>query len=67
MNGPKPTGPARMRVCSGRRGGNLTLRKVSVHLPAYNEPPDMLIETLDALARMNYPNFEVVVVDNNTP
>ena len=41
-------------------------RKVSVHVPAYNEPPDMLIETLDALARLNYPNFEVIVVDNNT-
>ena len=26
------------------------LPKVSVHVPAYNEPPDMLIETLDALA-----------------
>jgi exo-beta-1,3-glucanase (GH17 family)/cellulose synthase/poly-beta-1,6-N-acetylglucosamine synthase-like glycosyltransferase len=41
-------------------------RKVSVHLPAYNEPPDMLIETLDALSRLDYPNFEVIVVDNNT-
>ena len=46
--------------------GNASVRKVSVHVPAYNEPPDMLIETLDALARMNYPNFEVVVIDNNT-
>jgi cellulose synthase/poly-beta-1,6-N-acetylglucosamine synthase-like glycosyltransferase/exo-beta-1,3-glucanase (GH17 family) len=41
-------------------------RKVSVHVPAYNEPPDMLIETLDALSRLDYPNFEVIVVDNNT-
>jgi len=41
-------------------------RKVSVHLPAYNEPPDMLMQTLDALARLDYPNFEVIVVDNNT-
>jgi len=41
-------------------------RKLSVHLPAYNEPPDMLIETLDALSRLDYPNFEVIVVDNNT-
>ncbi|HKQ83416.1 MAG TPA: glycosyltransferase [Steroidobacteraceae bacterium] len=40
--------------------------KVSVHVPAYNEPPDMMIETLDALSRMDYPNFEVIVVDNNT-
>ena len=26
----------------------------------------MLIETLDALARLDYPNFEVLVIDNNT-
>ena len=38
-----------------------------MHVPAYNEPPDMLIETLDALARLDYPNFEVMVIDNNTP
>src|SRR5580704_10954766 len=40
--------------------------KVSVHVPAYNEPPDMLIETLNALARLDYPNYEVIVIDNNT-
>jgi cellulose synthase/poly-beta-1,6-N-acetylglucosamine synthase-like glycosyltransferase len=27
----------------------------------------MLIETLDALARLDYPDFEVLVIDNNTP
>jgi exo-beta-1,3-glucanase (GH17 family)/cellulose synthase/poly-beta-1,6-N-acetylglucosamine synthase-like glycosyltransferase len=41
--------------------------KVSVHVPAYNEPAAMLIETLDALARLDYPDFEVLVIDNNTP
>jgi len=40
--------------------------KVSVHVPAYNEPPEMLKETLDALAAMDYSNFEVLVIDNNT-
>jgi exo-beta-1,3-glucanase (GH17 family)/cellulose synthase/poly-beta-1,6-N-acetylglucosamine synthase-like glycosyltransferase len=40
--------------------------KVSIHVPAYAEPPDMLIETLRALACLDYPNFEIVVVDNNT-
>jgi exo-beta-1,3-glucanase (GH17 family)/cellulose synthase/poly-beta-1,6-N-acetylglucosamine synthase-like glycosyltransferase len=40
--------------------------KVSIHVPAYNEPPGMLIETLDALARLDYPDFEVLVIDNNT-
>jgi exo-beta-1,3-glucanase (GH17 family)/cellulose synthase/poly-beta-1,6-N-acetylglucosamine synthase-like glycosyltransferase len=42
------------------------VRKVSIHVPAYNEPPQMLIETLDALARLDYPDFEVLVIDNNT-
>ncbi|TLY91908.1 MAG: glycosyltransferase, partial [Gammaproteobacteria bacterium] len=40
--------------------------KVSIHVPAYDEPPAMLIETLDALARLDYPDFEVLVIDNNT-
>jgi exo-beta-1,3-glucanase (GH17 family)/cellulose synthase/poly-beta-1,6-N-acetylglucosamine synthase-like glycosyltransferase len=40
--------------------------KVSIHVPAYNEPANMLVETLDALERLDYSNFEVIVVDNNT-
>ena len=31
-----------------------------------NEPPHMVIETLNALALLDYPNFEVLVIDNNT-
>ncbi|MDE2380303.1 glycosyltransferase, partial [Bradyrhizobium sp.] len=41
--------------------------KVSIHVPAYYEPVDMLKQTLDALARLDYPNYEVVVIINNTP
>src|SRR3974390_676711 len=40
--------------------------KVSVHVPCYNEPPTMVMATLDALARLDYENFEVIVLDNNT-
>jgi exo-beta-1,3-glucanase (GH17 family)/cellulose synthase/poly-beta-1,6-N-acetylglucosamine synthase-like glycosyltransferase len=40
--------------------------RVSIHVPTFNEPPQMLIETLDALARLDYPDYEVIVVDNNT-
>lgn len=43
------------------------LPKVSIHVPAFNEPAAMLIETLDALTRLDYPDFEVIVIDNNTP
>ncbi|MEE4113817.1 MAG: glycosyltransferase [Desulfobacteraceae bacterium] len=42
------------------------LPMVSIHVPAYNEPPAMVMETLDALAALDYPRFEVLVVDNNT-
>src|SRR6266581_2580361 len=42
------------------------LPRVSLHVPAYNEPPDMVKETLDALAKLDYPNYEVLVIDNNT-
>lgn len=42
------------------------LPKVSVHVPTHAEPPEMVIETLRALAALDYPDFEVVVVDNNT-
>jgi len=41
--------------------------KVSIHIPAYREPPEMLKQTLDAVARLAYPNFECIVVINNTP
>ncbi len=40
--------------------------KVSLHVPACSEPPQLVISTLDRLARLNYPNFEVLVIDNNT-
>jgi exo-beta-1,3-glucanase (GH17 family)/cellulose synthase/poly-beta-1,6-N-acetylglucosamine synthase-like glycosyltransferase len=41
--------------------------KVSIHIPAYREPPGMLIETLNSVAALEYPNFEVLVIINNTP
>jgi cellulose synthase/poly-beta-1,6-N-acetylglucosamine synthase-like glycosyltransferase/exo-beta-1,3-glucanase (GH17 family) len=41
--------------------------KVSIHIPACREAPEMLKLTLDALARLDYPNFECVLVINNTP
>jgi cellulose synthase/poly-beta-1,6-N-acetylglucosamine synthase-like glycosyltransferase len=39
---------------------------VSIHIPAYNEPPDLLIATIKAVEQIDYPNFEIVVMDNNT-
>jgi exo-beta-1,3-glucanase (GH17 family)/cellulose synthase/poly-beta-1,6-N-acetylglucosamine synthase-like glycosyltransferase len=42
------------------------LPKVSIHVPIYDEPPEMVIASLDALARLDYPDLEVLVIDNNT-
>ncbi len=43
------------------------LPKVSIHIPAYREPPEMLKRTLDSVAALDYANFECVVAINNTP
>jgi cellulose synthase/poly-beta-1,6-N-acetylglucosamine synthase-like glycosyltransferase/exo-beta-1,3-glucanase (GH17 family) len=48
-------------------GTDATYPKVSIHIPAYFEPPEMLKQTLDAVSRLDYPNFECVVIINNTP
>ncbi len=48
-------------------GEGVTFPKVSIHIPAYFEPVDMLKATLDAVSRLDYPNFECVVIINNTP
>lgn len=39
---------------------------VSLHLAIANEPPDMVIATLESLARLDWPALEVLIVDNNT-
>ncbi len=39
---------------------------VSIHVPSYNEPPEMVIATLESLAKLDYAAFEVLVIDNNT-
>src|SRR6266508_2583507 len=43
------------------------LPMVSLQVPAYNEPVEVVQKTLNSLAKLNYPNYEVLVVDNNTP
>lgn len=39
---------------------------VSVHLAACREPPEMLMATLDSLAALDWPRYEVIVALNNT-
>ena len=59
---PQPTAPG-----AAAAAGDGPFPKVSIHVPAYFEPPEMLKQTLDAVARLDYPNFECVVIINNTP
>jgi cellulose synthase/poly-beta-1,6-N-acetylglucosamine synthase-like glycosyltransferase len=39
---------------------------VSLHVPAHNEPPDMVIDTLRSLLNLDYPRYEVILIDDNT-
>ena len=39
---------------------------VSIHIPTYNEPPELVIQSLKALQKLDYEQFEVLVLDNNT-
>jgi cellulose synthase/poly-beta-1,6-N-acetylglucosamine synthase-like glycosyltransferase len=42
------------------------LPMISLHVPAHNEPPEMVKQTLRSLLRLDYPRFEIVVIDDNT-
>jgi len=46
--------------------GTTDLPMVSLHLAICNEPPEVVKATLNSLAALDYPRFEVLVVDNNT-
>jgi cellulose synthase/poly-beta-1,6-N-acetylglucosamine synthase-like glycosyltransferase len=43
------------------------LPMVSIHVPICNEPPDRVRSALASLADLDYPAYEVLVVDHNTP
>ena len=40
--------------------------KVSIHIPIYREPVPIVQKTLLSISKLEYPDFEVVVVYNNT-
>jgi len=47
-------------------GSDIYRPRVCLQVPAYNEPPELLREALEALARLDYPDYIVQVVVNNT-
>ncbi len=59
-------GTTRRRLSPPRVPSRWKLPRVSVHVPCYNEPPEMMIDTIKALERLDYPNYEVLIIDNNT-
>ena len=58
--------PERRRMFLPWRAAIGHFPKVSIHLPCCNEPPEMVKQTLNALAHLDYPDYEVMVIDNNT-
>lgn len=56
----------RRRLPEGRVGEPAGFPFVSVHVPAHNEPPEMVLDTVRSLVEMDYPAYEVVLIDNNT-
>jgi hypothetical protein len=55
----RPVAPPRSR-------GATPFPKVSLHLPCYAEPPQVVMGTMNRLAALEYDRFEVLVCDNNT-
>ena len=61
---PQRTDPAPKREAPDKSAGQ---PRVSIHVPCCNEPAKIVIGTLDALARLDWDNYEVICLDNNTP
>jgi cellulose synthase/poly-beta-1,6-N-acetylglucosamine synthase-like glycosyltransferase len=55
------------RQASGHDADPGHLPRIAIQVPAYNEPIEVVTETLKSLAAIDYPNLIVQVVDNNTP
>lgn len=39
---------------------------VSIHIPSYNEEPEMLIHTIKCVTNLDYANYELIIIENNT-
>jgi cellulose synthase/poly-beta-1,6-N-acetylglucosamine synthase-like glycosyltransferase len=39
---------------------------ICLQVPVYNEPPDLVVETIRSLVSLDYPALQVQVIDNNT-
>ncbi len=39
---------------------------VCIQVPTYNEPPELVVETIRSLAALDYPALRIQIIDNNT-
>ncbi|MDT0293031.1 glycosyltransferase family 2 protein [Mesonia ostreae] len=39
---------------------------VSIHLPICNEPPKLVLKTIESVEKLQYSNFELLIISNNT-
>jgi hypothetical protein len=39
---------------------------VCLQVPTYNEPPELVVETIRSLVELDYPSLRIQVIDNNT-
>jgi cellulose synthase/poly-beta-1,6-N-acetylglucosamine synthase-like glycosyltransferase len=51
---------------AGDQAPDSCLPFVSIHLPACDEPPHMVIASIRRLTELDYPNYEIIVLDDNT-
>lgn len=58
--------PKRLVRAGQVHGDDAFCPKVSIHVPAYRENPALLMHTLTTCADLDYPDFEVLVIMNNT-
>ncbi|GAA5483125.1 glycosyltransferase family 2 protein [Haloferula sargassicola] len=62
-------GPLTAAAPTDRPGSSGEPPFISIHIATHDEPPGVVLHTLESLARLDYPaaRHEVVVLDNNTP
>lgn len=58
--------PRQPRFSTPSQETESTAYKVAIHVACRNEPADMVIHTLSSLSRLDYGDYEVHVLDNNT-
>jgi cellulose synthase/poly-beta-1,6-N-acetylglucosamine synthase-like glycosyltransferase len=54
------------RTAIGMEGRSGHQPFVSLHVPAHEEPPDLVIATVRSLLRLDYDRYEIIVIDDNT-